>query len=219
LGVTDAARALLIDYGGVLTSPPADSFRQWLTEDKVDPQRFRTLMRTWFGTDAPTDEARGNIAYELETGRLSPADFEARLARELVHTDGSPVESAGVLSRMFAGFTSEPSMVDAVRRLHAAGVKTALVSNSWGFNYPREGFGELFDAVVISGEEGIRKPDAEIYLLAAKRLDVPPEVCVFVDDLAANIRGAAAVGMIGVHHTVAEDTIAELEILFERSLR
>jgi putative hydrolase of the HAD superfamily len=175
LGVTDAAaRALLIDYGGVLTSPPADSFRQWLTEDKVDPQRFRTLMRTWFGADAHRTD-NGNIAYDLETGRLSPADFEARLARELVHTDGSPVESAGVLSRMFAGFRSEPSMVDAVRLLHAGGVRTALVSNSWGFNYPREGFGELFDAVVISGEEGVRKPDPEIYLLAAERLGVPPE--------------------------------------------
>jgi putative hydrolase of the HAD superfamily len=212
--VTDAARALLIDYGGVLTNSPRESFSQWLDEDRVDPQRFRSLMRTWFGAEARPD-GEGNIAYDLETGRLSPADFEARLARELVHIDGSPVEPAGVLTRMFAGFRPEPSMVDAVRALHAGGVRTALVSNSWGFNY----FGELFDAVVISGEEGVRKPDPEIYLLAARRLGVPPEVCVFVDDLAVNIRGAAAVGMIGVHHTLAEDTIAELEILFDRSLR
>jgi putative hydrolase of the HAD superfamily len=217
LGVTDAARALLIDYGGVLTNSPRESFGRWLDEDKVDPQRFRSLMRTWFGAEGRPD-GEGNIAYDLETGRLSPADFEARLARELVHIDGSPVEPAGVLTRMFAGFRPEPSMVDTVRALHAGGVRTALVSNSWGFDYPREGFGELFDAVVISGEEGVRKPDPEIYLLAARRLGVPPEVCVFVDDLAVNIRGAAAVGMIGVHHTVAEDTIAELEILFDRSL-
>jgi putative hydrolase of the HAD superfamily len=215
--VSDAARALLIDYGGVLTNSPRESFSQWLDQDKVDPERFRSLMQTWFGAEAGPDGA-GNIAYDLETGRLSPADFEARLARELVHTDGSPVEPTGVLTRMFAGFRPEPSMVDAVRTLHAGGVRTALVSNSWGFDYPREGFGELFDAVVISGEEGVRKPDPEIYLLAARRLGVPPEVCVFVDDLAVNIRGAAAVGMIGVHHTLVEDTIAELEILFDRSL-
>ena len=125
----------------------------------------------------------------------------------------------GLLSRMFAGFQAEQSMWHVVRLIRDSGRRTALVSNSWGFDYPRDSWADLFDQVVISGEEGVRKPDPEIYLLAAERLRLPPDVCVFVDDLVANVRGAAAVDMVGVHHTGVESTVAELEILLDVSLR
>jgi epoxide hydrolase-like predicted phosphatase len=203
-----------MDYGGVLTNPPADSFRSWLRTEGVDSGQFRDLMRGWMAPDAPA-----NIAHDLETGRLRPDEFEQLLTQQLVRSDGTAVAADGLLRRMFAGFKPEPSMLDVVRDLRRGGIKTALVSNSWGFSYPRETLGDLFDELVISGEVGIRKPDPEIYLLAARTLGVPPGACVFVDDLAENIRGAAAVGMIGVHHVVPEDTIGELEILFDRSLR
>ncbi|HVQ96802.1 MAG TPA: HAD family phosphatase [Mycobacteriales bacterium] len=212
--MTGQPEALLIDYGGVLTTPPADSFRRWLAEDRLDRARFRELMHGWLAADAP-----GNVAHDLETGRLTPEEFERRLIAELVRPDGSTAEPTGLLSRMFAGMEAETSMIDVVRRLHVAGVRTGLVSNSWGFSYPTEGWADLFDAVVISGEVGARKPEPEIYLMAAAQLRVPPSACVFVDDLAANVRGAAAVGMIGVHHTGLTTTVDELEILFDRSLQ
>jgi len=120
---------------------------------------------------------------------------------------------------MFDGFEADVAMLEVLRRLHGLDVRTALVSNSWGFDYPRDAWEGLFDAVVISGEVGARKPDPEIYLLTARRLGLPPDACVFVDDLAVNVRGAAAVGMIGVHHTSPDSTIEELEILFDQSLR
>jgi putative hydrolase of the HAD superfamily len=212
--VTGRPRALLVDYGGVLTSPPAESFRRWLERDRLDPARFRELVRGWLAADAPA-----NIAHDLETGRLTAAEFERRLTDHLVRADGTTADATGLLARMFADFRPEPSMVDSVRRLHASGVRTALVSNSWGFDYPRDGWSELFDAVVISGEVGLRKPEPAVYLLAAERVGVPADDCVFVDDLPANVRGAAAVGMVGVHHTSPATTLAELEILFDRSLR
>jgi epoxide hydrolase-like predicted phosphatase len=96
---------------------------------------------------------------------------------------------------------------------------TALLSNSWGLDYPREIWGDLFDVVVISGEVGMRKPESRIFHLAAERLGLPPRACVFVDDLAPNVRGAAAVGMVGVHHVTPQQTIEELEALFGISLR
>jgi epoxide hydrolase-like predicted phosphatase len=110
-------------------------------------------------------------------------------------------------------------MLGVVRRAHASGLRTGLLSNSWGNDYPRDGWDELFDAVVISGEVGLRKPDPEIYALAAERLGVPAEETVFVDDLSTNVRAAAAAGMVGVHHTDPDRTISELEILFGRRLR
>jgi epoxide hydrolase-like predicted phosphatase len=212
--VTGRPQALLVDYGGVLTTSPTNSFRQWLAHDRLDSARFRELVGGWLAANAPA-----NIAHDLETGRVSPEDFERQLSAALVREDGSTAEAEGMLARMFAGMQADTSMIDAVRKLHTDGVRTGLVSNSWGFSYPRDEWAGLFDAVVISGEVGARKPDPEIYLLAASQVGVPADACVFVDDLADNVRGAAAIGMIGVHHVSLDATLDELEILFDRSLR
>src|SRR3712207_9088690 len=85
---------------------------------------------------------------------------------------------------MFGGLREDDRMLAAVRRARAAGVRTGLVSNSWGAGrYDRSVFPELFDGVVISGEVGLHKPEAEIYALAAERVELPARECVFVDDL------------------------------------
>jgi epoxide hydrolase-like predicted phosphatase len=111
-------------------------------------------------------------------------------------------------------------MVEAVRRAHAAGIRTALVSNSWGIHrYPHDLFSELFHGVVISGEEGIRKPSKRMYELGAERAGIAAELCVYVDDLPFNLVPAEELGMATVHHTSAETSIPELERLLGISLR
>jgi putative hydrolase of the HAD superfamily len=72
----------------------------------------------------------------------------------------------------------------------------------------------LFDAVVISGEVGMRKPEPAIYRRAAEELGVAADECVFVDDLGPNVKGAVGVGMVGVKFVDAEQAIGELEVLF-----
>jgi epoxide hydrolase-like predicted phosphatase len=74
-------------------------------------------------------------------------------------------------------------------------------------------FDELFDGVVISGEEGIRKPAVRMYELGAERAGVAAEECVFVDDLPFNLTPAEELGMATIHHTSAQTTIPELERL------
>ena len=91
-------------------------------------------------------------------------------------------------------------MVGAVRAAKEAGLKTGLISNSWGLGIYDRAPVDLFDATVISGDVGLRKPQPEIYLLACQRLGVEPAECVFVDDLRENCAGAGAVGMTGVLH-------------------
>jgi putative hydrolase of the HAD superfamily len=210
-------RGLLVDYGGVLTTPLADATEAWLRADGIDPERFGRLMRRWLAGDADA-----NAVHDLETGRMTVADFERRLAAELLDEaagrEGRPA-AAGMLTRMFAGFRSEASMIDVVRAARTAGVRTGLLSNSWGLDYPRAGWDTLFDTVVISGEVGLRKPDPAIYRLAAERLGLPPDQIVFVDDLAPNVRAAAAVGMVGVHHTDVDTTAGELEVALGVPLR
>lgn len=205
--------ALLVDWGGVLTSSLQTTMSSWCEIDGVDLEEFGRVMRDWLGTSYG-EEARTNPVHALERGEIEVPHFETELATRLRTHDGRPVEAEGLLTRMFAGFQREPAMVDVVRRAHGVGLRTGLLSNSWGLDYPREDWHELFDAVVISGEVGMRKPEPEIYRLAARRLGVEPEECVFVDDLTPNVRGAVEVGMVGVHHVTPEQTVGELEALF-----
>jgi putative hydrolase of the HAD superfamily len=211
-------RGLLVDYGGVLTNPLSEFIGDWVRAEKIDRDRYADLMRRWLGTGAG-----GNPVQDLETGRIDATEFELLLAAELLErTPADPARAdrtAGMLTRMFAGMRVEASMVDAVRAARDAGVRTGLLSNSWGLEYEREGWDTLFDAVVISSEVGLRKPDPAIYALAADRLGLPPEQIVFVDDLRPNVRAAVAAGMVGVQHVEVAVTLDELEALFETSLR
>ncbi len=210
-------RGLLVDYGGVLTNPLSEFIGNWVRTDGIDPDRFADLMRRWLGPDAD----RSPI-HDLETGRIDAVEFERLLAVEL-GTDGpDPAQArraAATLTRMFAGMRVEPSMLGVLRVARAAGLRTGLLSNSWGLDYERDGWDTLFDAVVISGEVGLRKPDPAIYALAADRMDLPPEQIVFVDDLRPNVRAAVAAGMVGVQHVDVSTTVDELEILLGRPLR
>jgi putative hydrolase of the HAD superfamily len=205
-------KALVVDYGGVLTNSLAETMGSWFAADGVDGEAFGRAMRDLLGTQGER-EAHINPVHALERGEIEIPDFERRLAEHLVSTTGEPVNPEGLLKRMFSGFQRADGMLDVVRRVRAAGHKTALLSNSWGLDYPREGWDELFDVTVISGEVGMRKPEPEIYELCARLLGLTPQSCVFVDDLAPNVKGAAAVGMIGVLHRTHDETVAELEVL------
>jgi epoxide hydrolase-like predicted phosphatase len=207
-------RALLVDWGGVLTTSLGDTFERWADEDGIDYPHYRSLMAELLGPEAGL-EAGINPIHALERGEMELSDFEALLAARLRRTDGAPVPAEGLIGRMFNRFTHAPDMNGLVRRAHASGIRTALLSNSWGNTYPRDGWSEMFDHVVISGEVGMRKPEPDIYLHTARLVGVDPGACVFVDDLAINVRAAIGLGMAGVHHVDYESTRAELEALFD----
>jgi epoxide hydrolase-like predicted phosphatase len=190
--------ALLIDWGGVLTTNLFASFQAHCLRAQIDPAKLLGRFRD--------DREARQLLIELETGKLAERDFEVELARLL------EVEPDGLIDGLFAGVEPDTAMVGAVRTLRGAGVKTGLVSNSWGVHrYPHDLFDELFDGVVISGDEGIRKPAKRMYELGAARLGVAPDACVFVDDLPFNLTPAEEMGMATIHHTDAAKTIPELE--------
>jgi epoxide hydrolase-like predicted phosphatase len=204
----DGARrsGLLIDWGGVLTTNLFASFHAHCEKEQIDPQ----ALRARFGADPSFRE----LLIALEKGELEERAFERRLARLL------GVEPAGLINGLFAGVEHDAAMVEAVRRAHDAGVRTALVSNSWGMHrYPHDLFAEIFDGVVISGEERMRKPSRRMYELGAERAGVPATRCVYVDDLPFNLAPAEMLGMATVHHTSAETTIPELERMLGIALR
>jgi epoxide hydrolase-like predicted phosphatase len=196
-------RGLLVDFGGVLTTNVFDSFRTFCRDEGLDPDAVRRLFR-----DEP--EAL-RLVRAIETGSLSEDEFGERFGGLL----GVDVERrAGLVERMFGHIRPEETMVEAVRRARSQGIRTGLVSNSMGVGrYDRSTFPELFDGVVISGDEGMRKPQPGIFRLGAERIGLRPEECVFVDDLRENCQGAEAIGMTAVLHRGADSTLPRLEEL------
>jgi epoxide hydrolase-like predicted phosphatase len=214
-GVSSPLKALVVDFGGVLTTPLSEVMNAWVVAEGLDPGVVAKTMYDWIV--ASNKDGQGHV-HGLETGELASTDFEIALAAELERAGGGTVQAQGLLARMFAGFREEARMTEVLLKARAGGFKTGLLSNSWGNDYPRESWDLLFDAVVISGEVGLRKPDPAIYLLAAQRLNLDPGEIVFVDDLSPNVRAAAEVGMVGIHHTDVAETIAELEKLLGMAL-
>ena len=197
-----AARGLLLDFGGVLTTSIWECFDAFCRAEGLPEGTVRRLFR-----DDP--EALADLR-RLEKGEVTEAQFAASFGPRLGVAD-----SDGLIERMFAGLSLEEPMIEAVRELRAGGVRTGLVSNSWGTGiYEPRMLDELFDAVVISGDVGLHKPQPEIYELGAERLGVAATDCVFVDDLRENVAGAEAIGMTAILHRDPKATIAELHRLF-----
>jgi epoxide hydrolase-like predicted phosphatase len=200
-------RGLLVDFGGVLTTDVFASFEAFCVAEGLPRDRVRRLFRE--------DRRARELLAALETGALPESEFEARFAALL------GVAPERLIERLFGAMAPDEAMLGAVEAARRAGVRTGLLSNSWGAasGYDRERLAALFDAIVISGEVGLRKPEPEVYELAADRIGVAPARIVFVDDLPGNLKPARALGMHTVLHRDASGTIAELEDALGISLR
>ena len=203
-------RGLIVDWGGVLTMPIHMAIGSWLKATGVERDHYGAVLGRWI------EPLPGEMSpvHQLERGEIDVEDFEHMLSSALAH-EGSTVEAQGLVSTMFADLAIyEDSMTSLVTRAHAAGIRTGLLSNSWGNAYDRSDWHEMFDTVVISGEVGMRKPEREIFELTLDRIGLPAGECVFIDDMAHNIAAAAQAGLVGIVHRTFDETAGELEVLF-----
>ncbi len=204
---------MITDWGGVMTNPIPDTVRAWLLTEDIDAEHYTAVMRPWV-VAAYDPAGDGNPIHALERGECTVEEFERLLAARIIRRDGGQVLAEGLLARMFAATTPCDPMYAAVYALRKAGLRTGLLSNSWGVgDYPRHLFPGMFDAVVISAEVGMRKPEERIFRHAIDLLGLEPGECVFIDDLEANVTAAEAVGMTGVLHSDAVTTMARLSEL------
>ena len=195
-------KGLLVDFGGVLTTNVFDSFKAFCRAENLPEDTIKEIFRDREGEGLA-------LLRRLEKGELSADEFSERFAPLI------GVSPDNLVERLFGGIGPDQPMLDAVRAAKRAGIKTGLISNSWGdgLAYDPALLEELFDTVVISGDVGLHKPQPEIYELAAERIGVPPEECVFVDDLRENCAGAEAVGMTAILHRGADGSLPHLEEL------
>jgi len=189
-------RGLIVDYGGVLTTDVFASFRAFCEAEGLAADTVREQF-----LEHP--EARA-LLERLEIGKARESEFEADFAARL------GVEADGLIDRMFGHMAPDDAMIEGVLAARRAGVRTAMLSNSWGEDrYDLAELERLFDTWVISGLEGVRKPDPAIYALVLDRIGLPAADCVFVDDLPGNLKPARALGMGTVAHR--GDTAATLD--------
>ena len=201
-------RAVVCDFGGVLTSPLAGSFRTFAEQSGIPLQALGAAL-------AAIGERDGvNPLHELECGRVAEADFFANVAAELELALGREVGMHDFTERYFAGLRPNAPMIEFMASLRDEGYRMALLTNNvreweprWRAMAPIE---EIFELVVDSAFVGMRKPDREIYELTLQRLGVRAEECLFVDDAPVNCDAARAAGMQAVVYREPEQAIAEI---------
>lgn len=200
-----ALEALIVDFGGVLTTPLQDAMIQFATDAGIELQDLvRAALAAYSGSS-------DSLVTDFEMGKISEEEFSRAFAGRLTEQTGTPISHAGLLKRLFGGLRLEEDMLEMVAGVRAAGYKTALLSNSWGLDlYPYERLAPLFDAVVISGEVGLRKPDPAIFTITTDRLGVDASRCIFVDDHPGHVQAALGAGMQALLHTSPTATIAAL---------
>jgi len=201
--------AVISDFGGVLTSALADSFVGVLDSSGVSLEELGKAMA------AVAARAGSNPLFELETGRLSEAQFMGSLSDELSERRGSRVELAGFGERYFAHLQPNDRLIDYMRGLRERGYKLAICTNNvrewearWRAMLPVD---EIFDVVVDSAFVGSRKPEPRIYQITLERLGTAPEAALFVDDVEINCQGARELGIQAVHFRTTDQAIEEIE--------
>jgi putative hydrolase of the HAD superfamily len=194
---------LILDFGGVVTT---DFY------GALDAFSERAGLRSGAFVHALRDVPEGRRALAaVECGQLPQREFERTMGRILGVADN------GLLAKALADLRPRPEIIDLTRRARAEGVRVAALSNSWGTGeydpYAGWGLDEMFDAVVISDQVGLRKPDPEIYKLTASKIGRSPGECLFVDDTKHNLPAAAGLGMGTLFFTGADGEVAEIETL------
>lgn len=145
-------------------------------------------------------------------GEISAQEHWAAVTRKLHRP---PSEADAIRREFFAGDILDRNLLHFIRSLRGE-YKTGLVSNAWDDlrgDIEKDKFGDVFDAMAISAEVGVMKPEAEIFRFALEQLKVKAEEAVFVDDFAENVEGCEKVGMKGILFRDSESTIRQIEAL------
>jgi putative hydrolase of the HAD superfamily len=204
-------KAVISDFGGVLTTPLLNSFGAIQDEIGIEAGMLGRAMQRIAERDGE------HPLYELERGRITETGFLGALQRELAGDLGHEPELHRFADIYFDALDVNEPMIGVMRKARARGYRMALLTNNvrewephWRAMVPVD---EIFEVIVDSGFVGMRKPEPEIYELTVERLGdglAAPD-CLFVDDVEVNIDAARELGMRAVHFRDNEQAIPEIE--------
>lgn len=202
--------AIVSDFGGVLTTPLLDAFVGLQTQRGIPLEAFGAAL-----AHAAEQDAGVNPLFELETGRLTEVQFVEKLGAALEQVLGRHVDLARFGETFFEHLHPNEELFAFMRTLHERGYRMAILTNNvreweplWRSMLPVD---EIFELVVDSGFEGVRKPDPRIYEVTLDRLGVAAEATLFVDDMEVNCDAARELGMQAVCFRSNAQAIGEIE--------
>lgn len=213
-----AFKAVIFDFGGVITSSPFEAFNR-LEDERGLPRDFIRSVNALNPHD--------NAWAKFERAEIDTRKFDVLFEAE-AEALGHPLEGRAVLAVLSGAI--RPALVAALDQLAAAGYRLACITNNvpsgHGAGMARSGDAKdayeqvfaRFEAVIESSKAGLRKPDPRIYQLMCERLGLAPEQCVYLDDLGINCKPAAALGMAAIKVTSGEQALADLSALLKLSL-
>lgn len=200
--------AVIWDFGGVFTSSPFEAFARYEREKGLPENIIRQINGA---------NHLENAWAKFERAELDLEGFDKAFAAE-ASALGHHIPGRDVIGLLAGDF--RPDVIEALRRVKAAGLKTGCITNNVPSNqtgsadgrslYAREVM-ELFDHVIESAKSGIRKPNPRIYEMMCEALAVKPQACVFLDDLGVNLKPARAMGMTTIKVESGPQAIRELE--------
>ena len=203
--------AIVSDLGGVLTIPLLDAFRAYEQSSGIP---LRELGKAMSGASAQDGT---NPLYEVESGRITAAEFLARLSAQLTTQLGRSVSMDDFGEVYFEHLKPNERMLAFMRDLNARGYRMALCTNNaaeWEPLWrPKLGIDEIFSVVTDSGFVGMRKPDPGIYELTLRQLDVPAGAALLIDDIDVNCAAARELGMSAIQFVSTDQTVADVELL------
>jgi putative hydrolase of the HAD superfamily len=191
--------SIFIDFGGVIVR----------TEDK-EPRRLQAEKLGLTSRDLEKIIFESESSQRASTGEITEDDHWQAVAESLAVTRA---EVDKITAEFFSGDRADISLIDFLRSLRPER-KVCLISNAWsGLRafVTREKLDDVFDAMVISAEVGLIKPDPRIYRLALAKLGARPEESVFIDDVPANVDAARSAGMVGIEFAQPEKVLEELK--------
>jgi epoxide hydrolase-like predicted phosphatase len=201
-------RAVVSDFGGVLTTPLLAAFAAFQDDSGISPENLGLAMREGLaeGEELPL--------FKLERGEISEDEFIERLEVGLESILGHRPHLHHFRHKFFGALDPNEEMIELMRELKASGLKMAMLTNNvreweplWRSMLPVD---EIFEEIVDSAFVGCRKPEGRIYELTLERIGIPAEACLFVDDLQVNCEAAEKAGMKAVHFRENEQAIAEI---------
>ena len=203
-------RAVLFDLGGVVVGSPLHAIAAYEEELGIPAG---SVNRVVIGNGADGAWAR------LERGELTLEPFYEAFDRECVSA-GCKLSARTLMERVAGATAPRPTMLEAIRRIRERGLIAAAITNNWVAEEGSAGsLRHLFDLVVESAVEGMRKPDPRIFAIACERLGIAPSDAIFLDDIGTNLKTARGLGMTTIKVVEAEAALAELEGLLGFPLR
>ncbi|MFO7963788.1 MAG: HAD-IA family hydrolase [Desulfobacterales bacterium] len=187
-------KAVLWDFGGVITSSPFEAFNRFEAEHGIPLDFIRRINAT---------NSRSNAWARFESSRITLEEFDTEFEEE-TRAAGHPIPGLKVLELLSGEI--RPRMVDALKTCKRHFLLACITNNMRSGEEPAMARTEekaarlqeimaMFDVVVESSKEGVRKPDPEIYRIVLERMGVSAEETVFLDDLGINLKPAKALGM------------------------